>query len=113
MTCPHCNHSFPLTWSRYFRAPLGKHTCPSCGRRAKFKLTATYLAVVLIAWLIFYGAAFLVIVVAFPGRWQRILKAPHAIAACVIGCVVLLPLDRVYDERFRRLEKLSDDTHGA
>jgi hypothetical protein len=31
MKCPQCASEFPLTWERYFKAPLGKFACPSCG----------------------------------------------------------------------------------
>ena len=35
MKCPYCNHTFPLTWSRYFKATTGRHTCPSCLKRSR------------------------------------------------------------------------------
>src|SRR5436190_13277128 len=49
MTCPHCNHSFPLTCPRYLRAPFGKHKCPSCSAISKLRLTGRYVTVVLLA----------------------------------------------------------------
>jgi hypothetical protein len=30
MKCPACSADFPLTWRRYFTAPLGRFPCPSC-----------------------------------------------------------------------------------
>lgn len=31
MKCPKCSAEFPLTWRRYFTAPLGRFPCPVCG----------------------------------------------------------------------------------
>ena len=37
MKCPECEDSFPFTWARYLRAPLGRTNCPSCGARLALK----------------------------------------------------------------------------
>lgn len=37
MKCPECEESFPFTWARYMRAPLGRTSCPSCGARLVLK----------------------------------------------------------------------------
>ncbi len=37
MKCPECQTVFPLTWTRYFRAPWGRMDCPSCGVRLALK----------------------------------------------------------------------------
>ena len=36
MKCPECGETFALTWARYFRAPLGRLSCPDCGARLAF-----------------------------------------------------------------------------
>jgi hypothetical protein len=30
LVCPHCQTAFPLTWRRYWSAPLGDYRCPEC-----------------------------------------------------------------------------------
>jgi cytochrome bd-type quinol oxidase subunit 2 len=71
------------------------------------------LAVVVLAWAVFFGIAFVLTVAAFPDRWKSILTAPYLIAVFFVGCLVLLPIDRVCEERYRKLEKMTDDTHAA
>ena len=105
MTCPHCHHQFPLTWSRYFRSPGGAHTCPQCGKRSQLKLTLSYLLVTFIAWLVFAAAAVAILIFFLHKPWREVLTWRRAVAVLILGCVVMLPVDKFYDERFRRLEK--------
>ena len=106
MTCPHCSHSFPLTWRRYARSPFGKHICPACGRASRFKLKLSYLTFVLVAWVVFLALAFLVTVLVFPKTWQRTVAGiPYFVLLYFVGCIVIIPLDKCFDERFRKLEK--------
>jgi hypothetical protein len=28
--CPHCQTTFPITWQRYWAAPMGDYRCPEC-----------------------------------------------------------------------------------
>ena len=67
----------------------------------------------MVAWIIYDGIALALTVVAFPDRWQRILTIPYFIAVFVVGCIVLVPFDRVYEGRYRKLEKMRDDTHAT
>jgi hypothetical protein len=30
LVCPHCQTAFPITWRRYWAAPLGNYRCPEC-----------------------------------------------------------------------------------
>ena len=30
LVCPHCQTVFPITWRRYWAAPLGNYRCPKC-----------------------------------------------------------------------------------
>jgi hypothetical protein len=30
LVCPHCQTTFPITWRRYWAAPLGDYRCPEC-----------------------------------------------------------------------------------
>ncbi len=109
MTCPYCNHSFPLTWRRYFSSPFGRHVCPQCGRKSKFRLTVSYVAVISVAWIVFYGLALALTVLVFPKTWREILGIPYFAVIFLIGCMVVLPFDKLLDGKFRRLEKLKDE----
>ncbi|SRR5258706_8874947 len=113
MTCPHCNHSFPLTWRRYAKSPLGKHTCPACGRVSRFRWTVSYVTFVLIAWIVFLAVAFVVTLLIFPKTWQRMVGIPYYVSLYFVGCIVIIPLDRFFDERFRKLERPKDETIAA
>jgi hypothetical protein len=42
MKCFKCNNDYELTWARYFRNPLGKHVCPACNQKLKFKRNLLY-----------------------------------------------------------------------
>ncbi len=101
MTCPHCSQTFPLTWSRYARSLFGRHTCPHCGKRSTFRATATYLAFVAVAWLIVYGVH----------AYERPSLLWFA-AVFLVGNLAVLPFDRFYDERFRKLRKLRRAAHA-
>lgn len=119
MLCPYCAEEFPLTWARYWAAPFGKHTCPNCRRASKFRMTAPYLIVTIVAWLFWYGfsaavgaAVALVVALRFspdPATVERF--APFLFmgwlgATMLLGMVVITPFDRYYDEHYRTLEKL-------
>jgi hypothetical protein len=97
-----------VTWSRYLRAPIGKHTCSGCGKCSRFRLTAGYLAAVLAATCAYYGVAFAATIIAFPGHWHRPDKA-YIAALLAIGCVVLIAFDKYFDGRHRKLEKVSEE----
>jgi uncharacterized protein (UPF0212 family) len=30
LVCPHCQTTFPVTWRRYWSAPMGDYRCPKC-----------------------------------------------------------------------------------
>ncbi len=87
MTCPHCSHSFPLTWRRYAKSPLGKHTCPACGRASRFKLTASYLASVLVAWVVFLSLAL--------GIIREFYDIPVSWLALVLVATLLFPVPSI------------------
>ncbi len=110
MTCPHCSQTFPLTWSRYARSLFGRHTCPHCGKRSTFRATATYLAFVAVAWLIVYGVA-----IGFRAAVFHAYERPSLLwfaAVFLVGNLAVLPFDRFYDERFRKLRKLRRAAHA-
>jgi hypothetical protein len=105
MVCPHCHRSFPLSWGRYIRSPLGKHMCPECGESSRLSWTLSYFAFLIVAWVSFVTVAFLVTRWLWPHFEQTGEQAPFYVAVYLTGCVLIVPLDRWYDERFRKLEK--------
>ena len=113
MTCPYCNQSFPLTWGRYVKSPLGKHTCPACGKVSRLGFTASYFVVIVVAWILILALAFLFTVLIFPKTWRRVIGIPFAALVYIIGCVVLIPFDKFFDARFRKLKKLKDEKIAA
>ena len=111
MTCPHCHHSFPLTWGRYARSPLGRHTCPSCHKLSKFKLTLAYCLLVVVSWVALFALIFGLTALLLP-RGAQVLGLYYFLGLYLIGLVFLIPLNRFYDEKFRKLEKVDDTEAG-
>jgi hypothetical protein len=60
VVCPHCHTAFPVTWRRYWSAPLGNYRCPEC--RQIPHATVNYWWVLLI---IFVVMTLVVIIFAF------------------------------------------------
>ncbi len=111
MICPHCKRSFPLTWGRYLRSPLGKHQCPDCGEVSRLNWPKAYFAFAILAWVCFVTLAFFLTQSFTLTEARRPVGVRYYLAIYLIGCAVLVPLDRWYDERFRKLERLRN--HGA
>jgi hypothetical protein len=111
MICPYCTHSFPLTWRRYWGAPFGRHTCPSCERKSRLSTGLVYwslymplvaisplVAVVLAALL--YGS------LSSEQAYERInwfLGSWWAFFPVVVAVLLFFPIDRIIDERLRKL----------
>jgi drug/metabolite transporter superfamily protein YnfA len=103
MKCPHCNHTFALTWKEYFREIWGHHNCVACKRRFKLSFSWSYLAIAVLVVLIIAGlATFLV------ARWTHS-RVIAAVGGLVIGLVVLLPSDRWLDDHWRKSTPLKPD----
>ena len=121
MICPFCQHSFSLTWRRYWSAPLAKHACPRCGRKSKLStgliywgvyvplLIAAPFAIIFIA-LLAYGFA-------FPNNLEEnivsFLCGPWLLIAWLGACALLFPIDRMVDARFRRLKAPTDEERAV
>jgi hypothetical protein len=70
-------------------------------------LTVGYIGLLVMAWIVFLVIALAVTILAFPQTWARMLSLPaYVLLLYVAGCLVIIPLDRFIDERYRRLEKL-------
>ena len=113
MTCPYCSHSFALTWGRYLAAPLGKHLCPACGRRSKFKLTFRYSLFLVTAWLVVAALAILLRMFVFHIPQGSSRGLGYWVGVFLVGVLAIVPVDRFLEERFRRLCRLSDEKDSA
>lgn len=127
MICPYCQHEFPLTWARYFGAPFGKHTCPHCEHPSKFRMTATYLLVLVAAWPTIFLVSLAVTVIglvvaaiAVGTPLQRLRTVDERVlgvavlvwlaATWAVGIVISAIADKYYDEHYRTLEKLPNQS---
>ena len=92
MKCPQCNGEFPLTWARYFKAPLGRFSCPFCGAKLIGKHVWFY-------WpLLVLGCCVLGVPLAY-------LVGSHfgeigGIAGWCLGAMLGIPIDRYLEGRF-------------
>lgn len=102
MKCPQCNNDFPLTWRRYFKAALGRISCPSCHG----KLVNTH------RW--FYWPL-MIVGCCILGIPLAILGAKHGVAGVLAGWLigafgVGIPFDRFLEMRFSVLRMRQDKT---
>jgi len=94
-------------------APLGKHLCPACGRRSKFKLTFRYCLFVVAAWLVVAALAILLRVCVFHIPQGSSRELGYWVGAFLVGVLAIAAVDRFLEERFRRLCRLSDEKDSA
>ncbi|SRR6266568_1256681 len=114
MICPYCEHSFPLTWRRYWlRVPFGSYSCPSCGGKSKLSTGLVY-------WLLYLPLAAIspLVAIVLGALVYASVSPQHAAqridlffeswwpyAAIAMLWLLFFPLDRIVDERFRRLRR--------
>jgi hypothetical protein len=65
------------------------------------------------AWLVVLGLAFAPAVLMVPEDWRRVFGIRYLLLVLAGGCLVLIPLDRFFEEKFRRLEKLPERKAAA
>src|SRR5579871_6416 len=108
MTCPHCQHRFSLTWSRYVGAPLSRHICPSCGGRSRIRITLWYVVLVVSVFPLSL-AALVGIIFALTGQNLRDIVFGTEVRPILLiflaGFITML-FDRFCQEKFRKLEKM-------
>lgn len=103
MKCPHCDKEVALTWKRYWTAPMGKHVCPECGESFRLKHSLIYYTT------IFSVAASLgLIFPLFRRLWDTTL-VQAGIVYLIICTVILIPIDRWVDSRWRGTVKARED----
>jgi glucan phosphoethanolaminetransferase (alkaline phosphatase superfamily) len=71
---------------------------------------------IFVAWFIIYGLAVAIIAAALPERIRAMnlrFIVEMSVVIMVVGCLVLLPLDKWYENKFRKLEKLPEERNQA
>lgn len=99
LVCPHCQTAFPITWRRYWSAPLGNYRCPECRQLSHATANAWWV------WLMIFVAMTLVgivgvLLVAYVFRKSWLGAALIFIGYLAIG----LPLDKWLDGHLRHLK---------
>lgn len=98
LVCPYCQHSFPLTWRRYWSAPLGGHQCPQCSRVSYLKDNSFWVWPIRMAGIMIGGIAlFALAVYIFNNLWIGTLFA------LIGGLGIGFPTDKWIDGHLRRL----------
>jgi hypothetical protein len=104
LVCPYCNHTFPLTWAKYFYNFQGNHDCPSCGKRGHLKWTLSYVVRSIGTTILFIGVAATISFVTMPffGYVSYLVTLPMAY---ILGLV----LDRHYDTTRPNIARIKED----
>jgi len=92
MTCPYCNHTFPLTWRRYFKENGRRHVCPRCFKTSRTEFRLLTFVIVLIV----YSTCTLPGVILLkrslgPGWWCLLPLVP--------ALFVIFPLGKMFENR--------------
>jgi hypothetical protein len=85
---------------------MGKHKCPGCGLPSRLRITFSYVAWVLSIWMLFFGIAFALTLSLIRGNGRTPRAIPLVALIYGSGCLLIAMLDKFYDERFRKLEKM-------
>jgi hypothetical protein len=105
MKCPYCNNEFPLTWLRYIKSPTGAQVCPSCGKKSKLPITLKYATLIFLPTVII--VAILMPVLYFASDSLEI----AALLSFFVTLIVVTPLDKYCDNRFRKLSIIEENTN--
>ncbi|MGB5959511.1 MAG: hypothetical protein WBG73_02535 [Coleofasciculaceae cyanobacterium] len=99
LVCPHCQHSFPLTWRRYWSAPLGNYCCPQCKRLSHLKANSV--------WILPLQIMGIILVLGIPSFF--LIYIFHdlftGVVFLLIGILgITIPLDKWIDGHFKQLK---------
>ena len=109
MECPHCNHQFPLTWSRYLKNLNGKHSCPNCNQTSFMKRRGLkYRTIGLIS------LGFLILIVLNIDKYltlnyKFLLQElnPYSFTVTIVTMITLFT-DKIYIKKYLKLKKDKD-----
>lgn len=99
LVCPHCQTAFPITWRRYWSAPLGNYRCPECKKISHAKGNSFWVYPIIFGAMLLGGMAAAALSSYFSNNG---LIAALSFAAGVL--FIGFPLDKWFDGHFRRLE---------
>jgi hypothetical protein len=98
MKCPYCGGEVKLSWKKYWASPLGNHNCPACDGRFRLNHSFRY-------YLIILGAALLLgLLLTLSTRFFKLSLTAALIFYALGGLVLLVPLDRWIDAKWRKTE---------
>jgi hypothetical protein len=100
MKCPHCAHSFALTWDKYFSSFFGHHTCPACGKRFKIILSVSYFLLLCAIALVAGGTPAIIAFFLSHNFWYTIA------AYLLFGFGIVVPFDRYMANTFRPVKPI-------
>jgi hypothetical protein len=100
MKCPYCNHTFKLTWFRYFKNATGRHTCPLCHKASQLKFRALTFLILMVVCLVCSLPGAVVANRRFGPQWRWLGVLP--------SLVVVLPLGRLFDDKYKELRALEE-----
>lgn len=99
LVCPHCQTAFPITWRRYWAAPLGNYRCPECRQLSHSTANAWWV------WLIVFVAMTLVGIVGVLLVAYVFHKSWLGAALIFVGYLAIgFPLDKWLDGHLRHLK---------
>ncbi|MCP2727385.1 hypothetical protein [Limnofasciculus baicalensis] len=99
LICPYCQYSFPLTWHRYWAAPLGSYRCPQCKKLSHLKANSVWVFPILVIGIIFiFGIPSL----ALAYISNNFLAGAAFFVISSLGIVI--PIDKWLDGHLRRLQ---------
>jgi hypothetical protein len=68
--CPHCQTAFPITWRRYWAAPLGNYRCPKCRQLSHSTANAWWIWLIILVVMTLAGiVGTLLVAYVFPNSW--------------------------------------------
>jgi hypothetical protein len=99
LICPHCHYSFPLTWHRYWSAPLGNYHCPQCKKVSHLKANS--------AWILPLQITGIILGLGIPSFF--LIYIFHYLfiggAFLLFGMLgIVIPLDKWIDSNFKKLK---------
>ncbi len=106
MKCPYCMTEFALTWQRYFKAPFGKHICPSCKKKSKLRHIKKYILYSLLPLSILFGCLLFLF---FHLSGDLVYTVFLAIG---ISLAIGLPFDRYLDNKLGHLTQIKDSDNA-
>jgi hypothetical protein len=99
LICPHCQTIFPVTWRRYWAAPLGNYRCPECRQLSHAIRNFWWVFPILIVAMVMGGyLGFVFAAYVFNNVWMGMFF--FLIGILAVG----LPLDKWMDGHLRHLK---------